>query len=158
METIEEARQKIAAELSSPGNEVREEFFAHFQGEANEFEKWMAEAVIRWQAFDGTMGTDAEKGLVSALIYSAILFNVQSMKLFLSGHIVAAGALMRQVVEAIALALLCSNKDLGVLSRVLNNRYSTNDAVTHVGRRAKQVGLLPGGLESLQKAQSFYHK
>jgi hypothetical protein len=158
METLEQATKILAAELTSTGDEVRKEFLGHFEAELKEFEGKMAEAVLAWKAFDGGIGTDAEKGLVSALIYAAIMLHVQSMKLFISGHIVAAGALMRQVVEAIALAFLCSNKDLGVLSSLSNNRYSTNDAVVHLSRSAKKVGLLPDGLDALKKAQSFYHK
>lgn len=158
METLQQAQEKLEAELISRDDDVRKEFLAHFEADVKEFGEKMAQAVIDWSAFDGSIGTDAEKGVVSALIYSAIMLNVQSMKLFMSGHIVAAGALMRQVVEAIALSLLCSNKELGVLSSFSNNRYSTNDAVIHVGRRVKQLGLLPGGLKSLREAQSFYHK
>lgn len=158
METLEQVREMLATELASADSEVRKEFLAHFESDVQAFGEKMAQAVIDWKAFDSGNGTDAEKGLVSALVYSAIMLNIQSMKLFMSGHIVPAGALMRQVAEAIALSLLCSNKELGVLARFSNNRYSANDAVTHVGRRAKQVSLLPGGLESLREAQSFYHK
>lgn len=158
METLDQTRQKLAAEISSSGDQERKEFLSRFELDVKEFEEKMAQAVVDWRAFDATIGTDEEKGFVSALIYTAVLLNVQSMKLLISGHIVAAGSLMRQVVESISLALLCSNKELGVLPRFMNDRYSTSDAVTHVGRKAKQVGLLPGGLESLQRAQQFYHK
>ena len=79
------------------------------------------------------------------------------MKLFLSGHIVAAGNISRQVVESIALALVCSGKDLPILARFMKGEYSTNRAVHDVWRHRKKLGL-NDGVESLRTTQEFYDK
>jgi len=79
------------------------------------------------------------------------------MKLFLSGQPIAACNLTRQVVEAIAIALLCSGKDLGVLDRFMVDKYSSNDAVRDVCRHWKNLNLLEPGVTALKEAQDFYH-
>ena len=64
----------------------------------------------------------------------------------LRGHIVAAGNLSRQVIEAIATALLCSGKDSTVLDRFVEDRYSTKHAVRDVLRTWEKLNLRKDGL------------
>jgi hypothetical protein len=70
---------------------------------------------------------------------------------------VAAGNQFRQVVETIALALLCSGKDLDVLKKFMEDRYSTSDAVRDVLRHAEKLALKQDALQALKSAQGFYH-
>jgi hypothetical protein len=86
----------------------------------------------------------------------AIYLHTLSMKLFVSGHIIAAGNLFRQVVETVALALLCSAKR-DVLEKVINGKYSTNNAVKDLLRQAKQIGIDKEAVGVLQEAQIFYN-
>jgi hypothetical protein len=79
------------------------------------------------------------------------------MKLFLSGHVVAAGNLSRQVIEAIATALLSSGKDLTVLDRFIEDRYSTKHAVRDVQRKWESLNLQKDGLAALAESEDFYH-
>jgi hypothetical protein len=79
------------------------------------------------------------------------------MRLFLSGHPIAAGNLSRQVVEAIALALLCSSKQLTVLQRFKEDNYS-HDAVHDLLKHYEKLGLRKDGVEVLSGAQAFFHK
>jgi hypothetical protein len=158
VETFEGAREKILTELKSDDGEVRTEFQRHFAAEVSEFADHLTHAFMAWQAFDNTVQDREDRAVVSALVYSAITLHLLSMKLFLSGLIVAAGALSRQVVESIALSLLCSRKDLGVLDRFWHDRYSANDAVTHVARRCTQLAIKLDSVKALQNAQHFYHK
>jgi len=80
------------------------------------------------------------------------------MRLFLSGYPIAAGNLSRQVVEAVALALLCSSKQLTVLKRFIEDEYSSNDAVPDLLRHYEKLGLRKDGVEVLKNAQTFFHK
>ena len=80
------------------------------------------------------------------------------MKLLLSGNTVASGNLFRQVLETIAVALLCSGKALGVLDRFVNDKYSTNDAIRDVLRNVDRLELKEDGVKALQNGQKFYHK
>ena len=118
----------------------------------------MAAAVLAWRDLDAGSEKEEGRAYVSALVYCAITLHLQSMKLFLSGHPVAAGNLSRQVVEAIALALLCSSKQSTVLRRFIKDEYSANHAVRDLLKDYEKLGLRKDGVEVLKDAQAFFHK
>jgi len=156
LETLEGARDKILMEISSDDADARGKYLARFQVEAESFSAFMAEAFMRWRSIDDKVGKNKELANVSALVYTAITLQIQSMKLFLSGHTVAAGNMFRQVLESIALGLLCSTKRLKFLRLFIENQYSTNNAVRDVIRHAQKLGLHKDALEVLKKAHAFY--
>jgi len=158
MESFEQARDIIYNELTSDASEVRAEFQKLFDGEAKVFAEAMARAIVEWRALDNEIGKDERKGYVSALVYAAITLHVQSLKLFLSGHMVAAGNLFRQVIESVSLALLSSGKELDVLDRFIDDKYSSNDAVRDVLRHWNKLGLKEDSLQALKATQDFYHR
>ena len=159
MQSIEEGRKKILAELRGEDDaSVRKEFWDRFEKELIEFVEVMAESYLALRPIDAAVKGDEGRGIVAALVYSTLMLHVLSMKLLLSGHLVAAGALSRQVLEAIALSLLCSKKELGVRARFANDRYSAHDAIAHVVRKCKELGLKSDGVKLLLEAQSFYHQ
>jgi len=149
--------EKIMKEVSQDDCEVRGRYLAEFRYEIDEFVVVMADAFMRWLALDSAIGPDEKLGHISAFAYSAITFHILSLKLFLSGHLVAAGNLMRQVVEAMAMALLCSSSSLGVLDEFIRGHYSTQKAIVQVIKHAEKLGLKKEGLKDIQGAQSFYH-
>ena len=157
METLEEAREKILSELASDDSDVRAEYLKLFEADAQEFSTSMAQAFMKWRALDAEMQGSDERAYISAQVYLAITLHILSMKLFLSGHIVAAGNLFRQVVESIALALVCSGKDLPILAQFMKGEYSTNRAVHDVWRHREKLGL-NDAVESLKNTQEFYDK
>jgi len=162
METLQKAREKILTEITSDDPDVRSEYLARFKGQASTFSEAMANAMITWYELDAGSDQNENHAYVSALAYSAILLHVQSMKLFLSGQPVPAGNLSRQVVEAIALALLCSGsgsgKELNVLECFIKDEYSSSNAVRDVCRHYEKLKLNKDGVKALEDAQRFYHK
>lgn len=158
METLAEATAKIFTELRSDDMEVRDEYFKHFDSDARVFSEHMAIAVTAWRLMDSKVNGNDRKAFVSAMVYTAIALHIQSMKLLLSGHIIAAGNVFRQSAETVALSLLCAGKDLSVLDRFIKDRYSTNDAIRDVVRHSDKLGLLKEGVTTLDEGQKFYHK
>jgi len=158
METVDQARATILNELISDDSEVRAEYLKHFEADAKAFADYMAHAFVRWRSFDDGVKGDERLAHVSALVYTAITLHTLSLKLFLSGHTVASGNLFRQVIECIALALLCSSKDLDVLARFMENKYSSTVAVRDVLRHCEKLSLKGDALEALRNSQEFYHK
>jgi tRNA U55 pseudouridine synthase TruB len=156
METIEEARTKILKEITSDDTNVRADYLKHFESDIEKFADAMAHAVVSWQSLHAEVKDNENLGQLSAWVITAISLHTLSMKLFVSGHIVAAGNLLRQVVETIALALLCSAK-LDVIDKLRNGRYSTTKAVEHLLRQAKQIGIDKEAVKALRDAQVFYH-
>ena len=157
MDTFEEARTKIFAEVTADDPRVRAEYLQRFGSEANEFSEVMARVMQTWLKEHGDAQGNEKRVKVFALVFIAIHLHIGSMKLLLSGSTVAAGNLFRQTLETIALALLCSGKDLGVLDRFNNDQYSTNNAIRDVLRNVDKLGLEKDGVRALQNGQNFYH-
>jgi len=158
METVDQARETIFKELTSDDSEVRGEYLKHFESSAKRFAQSMAHAFIKWRDLDNEVKGDEKRAHVSGLVYIAITLHVLSMKVFLTGQTVAAGNLFRQVLESIALALLCSGKDLDILRRFMEDKYSSNDAIRDVLRHYHKLSLQGDALEVMKKSQDFYHK
>ena len=158
METFGEAQETIFAELTSDDPDVRAEYLNLFEANAQEFSTSMAQAFMRWRSLDADLQGDENRAYVSSLVFTAIDFHILSLKHFLSGHIVASGNLFRQVVELIALACVCSGKELGVLEKFKEGRYSTSKAVRDALRHSKQLGLNDDGMNALKDAQTFYSR
>lgn len=158
MENHQEARKTILIELTSDDAEVRDSFLKHFTNDVEMFADIMAVAFLNWRSLDSEVRGKEKVAYVSSLTLTALTLHILSMKIFLSGQAIAAGNLFRQVVEAIALALLCSGKDLGILERFMNQKYSTNDAPRDVIRKASRLGLDKGAVKTLREVQDFYHE
>ena len=158
VETVEEAQAKIFVEITQDDPQVRSAYIDRFSAEAKEFSKVMATAMLMWLEMHGAAQGYERRTQVSALVYTATSLHIGSMKLFLSGNTVASGNLFRQVVETVALSLLCSGKDLDTLTRFAEDQYSTQDAVRDVLRNSDKLGLKKTALEVLRQAQGFYSK
>ena len=95
------------------------------------------------------------RAYISGLVHAAITLHIVSLKLFLSGHMAPSGNVFRQVIESIALALLCSCRELNVLSAFMRGRYSSKNAVRDVVRNWKTLGLIDGASTQLEESQRF---
>ncbi|MEO7864044.1 MAG: hypothetical protein ABIU05_27150, partial [Nitrospirales bacterium] len=153
-----EARRAILTELTSDNSEVRAEYLTHFDSDVEEFAEAMAKAFRNWRALDGDLRGNEKRAYVSALVFSATTLHILSLKLLVSGHLVPAGSLMRQVVESISLALLCSGSNLDTLNRFMTGKYSTNNAVRDVLRNSANLGVNDQALKTLAKSKDFYNK
>ena len=158
MDDPAKVRDTIKHELTADDSDVRAEYLKYFSADVSSFTDAMARAFLNWRALDDEVKGDEKRAHVSALVYSAVTLQILSMKLFLSGYLIPAGNLQRQVLETIALALLCSGKQTGILERYMANQYSTNNAVTHVRRHAETLGLNEEALKILEQSRDFYHK
>lgn len=158
MTTLEQNRALIIGEINSDDSEVRAQYMKEFEDDVAAFGDAMAQAMVEWSALDSLVSGNEKKGYVVGIAYAALALHTTSMKLFLSGHFIAAGNMTRQVVECIAMAVLCSARDIDVLSRFMEGNYSTNDAVRDVRRQAKNLTLNVDGFAALKSLQEFYHQ
>jgi hypothetical protein len=158
METFAESKQRIISELTSDEPDVRRSYLERYGKQVEDFGEGMAKAILAWRELDAGSEKEESRAYVSALVYCAITLHIQSMRLFLSGHPIAAGNLSRQVIEAIALALLCSSKQLTVLQRFIADEYFINHAVRDLLKHHNELGLRKDGVDVLKKAQKFFHK
>lgn len=158
MESFDESKRKIIVEVTSDEPDVRNSYLDRYGQQVEEFGIGMANAIIAWRDLDAGSEKEEGRAYVSAMVYCAITLHIQSMRLFLSGHPIAAGNLSRQVVEAIALSLLCSSKQLPVLQDFIKDKYSPNNAVRDLLRHCEKLGLRKDGVMVLKDAQDFFHK
>ena len=150
-------QKTILNEITKDPKDVRNEFLKYFSKEAELFTTAMGAAYANWKSFDDSIKGEKPKAAVSAIIYCAVMLHISSMKLFLSGNSIAAGNLQRQVLESIALSLLCSNCSLNVLERFMKQEYSPNKAVRDVIKHYKKLNLNRDALLVLKKSYEFYH-
>jgi ABC-type transport system involved in cytochrome bd biosynthesis fused ATPase/permease subunit len=158
METFDDMCQKITTDITTEDAHTRSQYLNHFSQQVSEFSQAMSRAFLEWRELHGQLGGDQKKRNVSALVYCAVGLHISSMKLFLSGHTIPAGNLQRQVIETIALACLCSAKELDVLDRFIQDKYSTQHAIRDALRHVNLLRLNVEAVEVLERWQSLYHK
>ena len=158
MESLPEAKQVIFREITGDEPEVRNNFLNRYSVQVDQFSEHMAHAIVAWRELTKKADKHDKYVFIINMVYCAISLNIQSMKLFLAGHIVAAGNLSRQIIEAISLSLLSSGKELNILDRFVDDRYSTNDAVRDIQRHWAKLNLLKPGVDALKNAEKFYHQ
>jgi len=149
-------RRVIWAEAAEDVPDVRAKYLQHFRGEVEQFCDAMISAYAAWRELDSKV-RDAEPAYVSALVFSAINLNIVSMRLLIGGYQVAAGSVHRQVLETIALAILCSSPSLGIRARFIAGKYSTNKAVRDLLRHASALKLNEASVKVLERSRDFFH-
>jgi len=149
----------ILSELTSNDPEVSSGFLDRYQDDVCRFAQYMAgakfaqsEIATRW------LGDHEDVVYVMSIVDCAAMLHIQSMKLFLSGHIIAAGNLSRQVIEAIAVALLCSGQIPNVLRLFREGSYRSDCALRNLRDHRDELGILESALSPLEDARKFYHR
>jgi len=148
----------IRNEVIGDDADTRNKFLECFTDQVEEFISLMIAAFENWEKFDGLINGDEKKAHISAIIYSAINNQIVSMKFFLSGYATAAGNMQRQVFELVALACLCSSKELDVIDRYTDDKYSTTKAIRNALRHYNILKLNKDALLMLRKSSEFYDK
>jgi hypothetical protein len=149
-------REIILNELFAHDVRVSGEYFHLFKKDCEHFAEYMAQAVRSFESVD-KLAVGERRSYVAAFANTAIYMHVNSMALFMNGHLVAAGNLVRQVTEAIAATLLFSAPDLTFLPNFIDERYSTSNAVTDLLRHCGRLHVPKDSVEVLTQARSFYH-
>jgi len=136
--------------------EVRQHFIDHFGNQIKQFENIMAAVLEKWVNFDKSFRKDQDSGTVVEVLYMMIARLIQSMNLLITGNITLAGAAKRQVIEAIALALLFSKRDLQYLQLAWQKKFSVNKAVDKIIKHQKIFKFNKEALNVMKKSQNFY--
>lgn len=146
----------IWAEVAEDIPNVRAKYLQHFRKEVEQFCNAMTSAYAAWWELNSKV-RDTEPAYVSALVFSAVNLNIVSMRLLIGGYQVAAGSVHRQVLETIALAILCSSPSLGIRARFIAGKYSTNKAVRDLLRHASALKINEASVKALESSRDFFH-
>jgi hypothetical protein len=153
-----EIRQFVGQELMSDNQEVRSQFISHFNEEIEAFITAMASAYEEWQKYDKTVGTDRRRAYVAAFLFNALNNLLASMKLFISGYSIPSGNLVRQTLEAIFTAILCSCKKLQVYQQIERDKFSTKDSGKLLLKHSELLNIEKKSIKAAMKLYVFYHK
>jgi hypothetical protein len=153
-----EIKQFLSQELFGDDDEVRSQFISHFNSEIEAFVDSMVSAHESWLKYDKTVGTDKRRAYVAAFLFNALNNLLASMKLFVSGYSIPSGNLVRQTLEAIFTAILCSCKKLQVYQQIDRNKFSTKDSGKLVLKHSELLNIKKKSIKDAMKIYAFYHK
>ncbi|WP_193098102.1 hypothetical protein [Burkholderia sp. Z1] len=155
----QQIKSAVSALIRSEDRAAYDAFGHAFETEADAFVEHMTCTLLDFSVLVEHIQDGEERKLhVAAILHDGINQHIVSFQLFLSGHLVAAGALFRLALEYVALSILCSAKDSSVLERFESDRYSTQDAIHHLGKFAEKVGIDKAAAAQIKAAYVFLHK
>lgn len=139
--------------------DIRAQFVIRYEKELEKFVDQMAGAFVAWEDLASQLESSSdEKGAyLATVVYNALNSHVVSMHLLISGLHVPAGNAERHVLECIAMALLFSKRDLGLLDQFIEGEYLPHKAIRDVNRNAERLNLDKSALKTLKEAEKFYH-
>ncbi|MDD1494060.1 hypothetical protein DF016_10895 [Burkholderia stagnalis] len=167
--------QIVLQELLDADQGVRDAFAQALEPELKELAAALAESFSKLQPLlvAGERVNQPRTNLMIALAFGVIDDIVVSTKLLLAGKLPASGNVMRQALEGLAMALLCSTDALLAIEkkpekRPVQARYwekfmkgdsrvQGQHALRQLAWNAGVLGVNPDGVGVLQRAQKFFH-
>lgn len=157
MENDTETAALIRRVLIGDGRKIRDWFTNHLSDPLEDFILAMASALDASGALDEFAKGAVDREKVAWLVYIAVQGHLISMRLFLDGFLIQSGNAQRQVLESIAMALLCSKPDLGILKRFDDDKYSSNKAIRDAIKYSDRLGVKRSAIQEIKKGADFYH-
>jgi hypothetical protein len=75
----------------------------------------------------------------------------------ISGYTIPSGNLIRQTIESLCTAILCSKESINVYQRVDENKFSPQKAINLVQRHANNLNINKKSISVVKKVYEFYH-
>ncbi len=167
--------EEIVQEIFHDNSEVINEFSGHFSKEILEFAELFSEAYKKYLELNHLLkGTEnKQKAYVGGITYLLLDNLLTSVKLFIMGYEIPSGNLMRQVIESVALATLCSlkdkirikikenrTKDIHFYSNFINHKSEAKSfmALKHLELNYDNLGINEDAIIALKKSRTFYHE
>jgi len=150
--------QIFSKEILGDDKEIKSKFLKHFETEMSEFINTIVESYRSWMKYDATIKGNRRRAFISAFLFNAINNLSASMKMFISGYSIPSGNLVRQTIESICSAILCSSEKLQFYQHVEQDMFSSKNSVKHVLKHSKKFRINRDAMLSLKKLYEFYHK
>jgi len=165
---------EIVKELFHDNSEILNEFSARFSKEILEFAELFSAAYKKYLELNHLIkdNENNQKAYVSGLVYLLLDNILISEKLFILGYWAPAGNLMRQVIETVALATLCSLKDsitintkgnksknIHFFTSFIKHESETKSflALKYLEMNYENLGINEDAIRALKKSRTFYH-
>jgi len=148
----------FSKEMLGEDKEVKEKFISNFEPEITQFINSIAESYQTWQKYDSLVGSDRRHAFVAAFLFNAITNLSASMKMLIAGYTIPSGNLVRQTIESICSAILCSSEWLQFYQQVEQDKFSSKSSLNLVLKHSKKLQINRNAMLALKKLYEFYHK
>ncbi len=165
---------EIIKELFNDNSEILNKFAGRFSEEILEFAELFSKAYKSFlELVLLTEDTENEQKEYVSRLTSLLLDNLMmSVKLFIFGYQIPSGNLMRQVLESVALAILCSlndkitisvkknkPKEIHFYTRFVNNGSEAKSslALKYLEDNSEKIGINKNAIDTLKEIRSIYH-
>jgi len=163
---------QIVKELFSCNNEITDNFSKNFPTELLEFAEFFSKSYKKFLELEHTIrnSKNDQKAYCSGLIYLLLDNLFTSTKLYIFGYQIPSGNLMRQAIEGIALACLCSvdqqifidtqkTKRIHFYSNFIQDKRvaQSHKAIDYLELNSIPLGINRETLNSLKKVRKIYH-
>lgn len=165
----------VVTEIFDDDNWVKEEFTKHCSNELLKFAEVVAESFKSYLKIQALVQSDEQALYVAAFIHGILDDLITSTKLLVTGKMIPSGNLMRQALEGVAVAILCSYRGLLLIphgdrkqkasipikywERVKDNdkRVDSNKAFAHLVMNRVTLQVNQDAIDELKKAVKIYH-
>lgn len=166
--------EDIIQELFDDDRWIKDEFANHVATELTELSEVMAVCFRLLPALNEAANKrqTMRTALVAAFAFGVLDDLLVSTKLLLTGKLLAAGNVMRQAIEGVAISILCSTDDLLVIDKKRNcpvtarywekvggsdKRTQGHLAIRQLSWNARVLGVSTDAVERLRQAQRHYN-
>jgi len=148
----------FSKEILGEDKEVKGKFISNFEQEITEFINSIVESYQTWSKYDSSVGSDRRRAFVAAFLFNAITNLSASMKMLIAGYTIPSGNLVRQTIESICSAILCSSEWLQFYQQVEQDKFSSKNSLNLVLKHSKKLQINRNAMLALKKLYEFYHK
>nr|WP_198980084.1 hypothetical protein [Herbaspirillum sp. ASV7] len=151
--------QTVYNEITLDEPSVRTEFMSRFEPDILRFASYMevAHSLLANYQQEIMEQQSLHHQLPTAFAQAALYMHTQSMRLYMTGHMIPSGNAFRQTLEAVAMMMLCSDRALPFARDFEEGRYSTNKAITHLQRNCHRWGVNKAAIQQLAASEQFCH-
>ncbi|HEY5995046.1 MAG TPA: hypothetical protein VIU46_10670 [Gallionellaceae bacterium] len=167
--------ESVVKEIFDDDRWVKDEFSSHCAAEILEFGKALADSFGKFPQLDALTENDEQAAFVAGFVHGIFDDLLTSMKLLVTGKLMASGNLMRQAIEGVAVAILCSSRKLILVpdtnkkkpaimikywESVKNEdeRVNSNKAPRQLCKNCDALNISIVGAQELMKARDKYHQ
>lgn len=147
----------FSKEILGEDKEVKNKFISNFESEIAAFINSIVESYQAWMKYDDLIGSDMRCAFVAAFLFNAITNLSTSMKMLITGYAIPSGNLVRQTIESICSAILCSSQQLQYYQQVEQDKFSSKSSIKLVLKHAKKFHIDKNAMIRLKKIYEFYH-
>lgn len=156
------SRNELYDIVLSDNKATRDKFLSSFPDEVNAFIDGLLRAFDYLAELDDRMPKEDRAAWVQMFLFSAFNSLLSSFHLLISGFLIPAGNLMRSWSEALSMALLCSNSQIGTFDK-FNENPSHFDVKktphTVVKKRNAQILMIDkDGWKKFLEINDFFNK